>query len=86
VVGEKHALCAKIGRLAAAVPKLGAMRHVFGKGGTLAQVLDEYEAREEQAELADAVSRALAERTHLLAEAERWAKSRSERLFSSRGA
>src|SRR4029077_1697690 len=37
--------------------------------GTLAQVLDEYEAREEQAELADAVSRALAERTHLLAEA-----------------
>ena len=45
------------------------MRHVFGKGGTLAQVLDEYEAREEQAELADAVSRALAERTHLLAEA-----------------
>jgi ATP-dependent DNA helicase DinG len=45
------------------------MRHVFGKGGRLAQVLDEYEAREEQAELADAVSRALAERTHLLAEA-----------------
>jgi ATP-dependent DNA helicase DinG len=45
------------------------MRHVFGKGGTLAQVLDEYEAREEQAELADAVSRALAGRTHLLAEA-----------------
>src|SRR5712692_3621869 len=45
------------------------MRHVFGKGGTLAQVLDGYEAREEQAELADAVSRALAERTHLLAEA-----------------
>ncbi len=45
------------------------MRDVFGKGGSLARVLDEYEAREEQAELADAVSRALAERTHLLAEA-----------------
>jgi ATP-dependent DNA helicase DinG len=45
------------------------MRHVFGSGGTLARVLDEYEAREEQAELADAVSRALAEGTHLLAEA-----------------
>src|SRR5207302_6062465 len=47
----------------------GAMRHVFGNGGTLARVLEEYETREEQAELADAVSRALAERTHLLAEA-----------------
>ena len=45
------------------------MRDVFGKGGSLARVLDRYEAREEQAELADAVSRALAERTHLLAEA-----------------
>ena len=45
------------------------MQHVFGKGGTLARVLDEYEAREEQAELADAVSRALDEGTHLLAEA-----------------
>jgi ATP-dependent DNA helicase DinG len=45
------------------------MRHVFGSGGSLAQVLDAYEAREEQAELADAVSHALAARTHLLAEA-----------------
>ena len=33
---------------------------LFGKGGTLARVLDEYEAREEQADLADAVARALA--------------------------
>jgi ATP-dependent DNA helicase DinG len=45
------------------------MRHVFGAGGTLAQVLERYEARDEQAELADAVSTALAEGTHLLAEA-----------------
>src|SRR5438132_1433325 len=45
------------------------MRHVFGNGGTLARVLEEYETREEQAELADAVSRALGEQSHLLAEA-----------------
>jgi ATP-dependent DNA helicase DinG len=45
------------------------MRRVFGKGGTLARVLDGYEAREEQAELADVVSLALEEGTHLLAEA-----------------
>jgi ATP-dependent DNA helicase DinG len=45
------------------------MRHVFGTGGTLGQVLDEYEAREEQADLAEAVEAALATRTHLLAEA-----------------
>ena len=42
------------------------MRHLFGKDGSLAQVLDVYEAREEQAELADAVSRALAERCYLI--------------------
>jgi len=45
------------------------MRHVFGGGGTLAKALDEYEIREEQAELADAVAKALAEERHLLAEA-----------------
>jgi ATP-dependent DNA helicase DinG len=45
------------------------MRHVFGSGGSLEHVLAGYEAREEQAELADAVSRALADRRHLLAEA-----------------
>ncbi|HST24422.1 MAG TPA: ATP-dependent DNA helicase [Gaiellaceae bacterium] len=45
------------------------MQNVFGNGGTLAHVLDGYEAREEQAELAEAVSRSLAERRHLLAEA-----------------
>ena len=45
------------------------MRHVFGSDGTLAQVLDEYEPREEQAELAQAVEKALAEGRHLLAEA-----------------
>jgi ATP-dependent DNA helicase DinG len=45
------------------------MRQVFGAGGSLARVLDRYEAREEQAELADAVERALADGRHLLAEA-----------------
>jgi ATP-dependent DNA helicase DinG len=45
------------------------MRHVFGSGGALARVLDEYEAREEQADLADAVARALEDGRHLLAEA-----------------
>jgi ATP-dependent DNA helicase DinG len=45
------------------------MRHVFGSAGSLARVLDEYEPREEQAELAEAVEKALATRTHLLAEA-----------------
>jgi ATP-dependent DNA helicase DinG len=45
------------------------MRNVFGAGGSLARVLDRYEAREEQAELADAVERALADGRHLLAEA-----------------
>ena len=45
------------------------MSHVFGSGGTLARVLDEYEPREEQAELAAAVEKALADGTHLLAEA-----------------
>ena len=46
-----------------------AMRNVFGSGGTLADVLDAYEAREEQAELAEAVTKALTEGRHLLAEA-----------------
>jgi ATP-dependent DNA helicase DinG len=45
------------------------VRQVFGTGGSLAAALDEYEAREEQAELADAVERALADGRHLLAEA-----------------
>jgi ATP-dependent DNA helicase DinG len=45
------------------------MRHVFGSDGALARVLDRYEAREEQADLADAVARALADGRHLLAEA-----------------
>jgi ATP-dependent DNA helicase DinG len=54
---------------AVAIPKLGFVRHVFGKDGTLAGVLDEYEAREEQADLAEAVETALAEGRHLLAEA-----------------
>jgi len=51
------------------IPKLDRVRHVFGSGGSLSRVLDGYEPREEQAELADAVSRALAERVPLLAEA-----------------
>ena len=45
------------------------MREVFGKDGSLARVLDAYEAREEQADLAAAVAEALAEGRHLLAEA-----------------
>jgi ATP-dependent DNA helicase DinG len=45
------------------------MREVFGKGGSLARVLDAYEPREEQAELAAAVEEALADGCHLLAEA-----------------
>lgn len=45
------------------------MRQIFGPDGTLARVLDEYEAREEQAELAEAVATALADEEHLLAEA-----------------
>jgi ATP-dependent DNA helicase DinG len=45
------------------------MRNVFGIGGALADVLDGYETREEQAELALAVTEALAEGRHLLAEA-----------------
>src|SRR5690349_11615651 len=45
------------------------MERIFGSGGTLAQVLDEYEAREEQAQLADAVTQALETGAHLLAEA-----------------
>jgi ATP-dependent DNA helicase DinG len=66
---QKKPLGASFRPTAAAFPKLEAVRHVFGADGSLAQVLDRYEAREEQADLADAVSRALAERTHLLAEA-----------------
>jgi ATP-dependent DNA helicase DinG len=45
------------------------VRHVFGEGGTLASVLEEYEVREEQTDLADAVARSLAEGRPLLAEA-----------------
>jgi ATP-dependent DNA helicase DinG len=45
------------------------MQNVFGSGGTLADVLDACEMREEQAELAGAVTTALAEGRHLLAEA-----------------
>jgi ATP-dependent DNA helicase DinG len=45
------------------------MRQVFGAGGSLSEVLPEYEARDEQAELAAAVEGALAKGTHLLAEA-----------------
>jgi ATP-dependent DNA helicase DinG len=45
------------------------MEKVFGSGGALARVLDEYEAREEQADLAEAVARALEDGRHLLAEA-----------------
>jgi ATP-dependent DNA helicase DinG len=45
------------------------VRRVFDKGGALSRVLPGYEAREEQADLADAVAAALDERTHLLAEA-----------------
>jgi ATP-dependent DNA helicase DinG len=45
------------------------MRLVFGSGGTLSAVLGGYEAREEQADLADAVARSLDEGRHLLAEA-----------------
>ena len=66
---RKKPLGADFRPTAVAIPKLEVVRHVFGVGGSLAQVLDRYEAREEQAELADAVSRALAEGTHLLAEA-----------------
>jgi len=66
---RKNALGAKFCRPAVAIPKLEDVRRVFGQGGTLSQVLDGYEAREEQADLADAVSRALTERRHLLAEA-----------------
>ena len=42
-------------RTAVPIPKLDRVRHVFGSGGSLSRVLDGYEAREEQAELADAV-------------------------------
>jgi len=42
---------------------------VFGAGGSLARVLDVYEARDEQVELATAVDEALRDRVHLLAEA-----------------
>jgi ATP-dependent DNA helicase DinG len=42
---------------------------VFGSGGRLASVLDGFEARAEQEELASAVAAALAAREHLLAEA-----------------
>ena len=45
------------------------MRHVFGLGGTLAGVLDGFEVRAEQEQLADAVALAIAKRRHLLAEA-----------------
>ncbi|HZR93789.1 MAG TPA: ATP-dependent DNA helicase [Gaiellaceae bacterium] len=45
------------------------MDAVFGPAGALARVLPGYEAREEQAELAHAVERALAGGRHLLAEA-----------------
>ena len=66
---RKKPLVASFCPSAVAIPKLGAMRDVFGTGGTLARVLDDYEAREEQAELAAAVEAALADGRHLLAEA-----------------
>jgi len=69
VTKRKKSLVAGFRPPAVPIPKLEAVRRVFGKGGSLAQVLDEYEAREEQADLADAVERALADGTHLLAEA-----------------
>src|SRR5581483_11137434 len=69
VTKRKKPLVASFCPSAVAIPKLGAMRDVFGTGGTLARVLDDYEAREEQAELAAAVEAALADGRHLLAEA-----------------
>jgi ATP-dependent DNA helicase DinG len=42
---------------------------VFGDGGSLAAVLDDYEVRAEQATLASAVAESLETQTHLLAEA-----------------
>jgi ATP-dependent DNA helicase DinG len=66
---RKKPLGANFCSTAVAIPKLDSMREVFGVGGSLARVLDRYEAREEQAELADAVEQALADGRHLLAEA-----------------
>jgi ATP-dependent DNA helicase DinG len=45
------------------------VRHVFGAGGSLSSVLDGFEVRDEQAELAEAVALAIGRRRHLLAEA-----------------
>src|SRR4051812_259023 len=45
------------------------MEHVFGAGGRLAATLPGYERRPQQAQLADAVARALATGEHLVAEA-----------------
>ena len=69
VTERKKSLGADFRGPTVAIRKLEAMRHVFGSGGSLADVLDSYEAREEQADLAAAVSKALTEGSHLLAEA-----------------
>lgn len=57
------------GRLAAPARRLSGVDALFGAGGRLAAVLPGFEVRDEQAQVARAVARALAEGRHLLVEA-----------------